>query len=182
MKEIRTYPDPTTALPLPPRPDLEHYRTRAKDLVKACKSGNPDAIRLWAGQWLDALAGRSRDPARQREIAAQADEVATFARARLSPSGTSSASCRLADAQFVIARAHGFPSWPVFVTHLESLARSDSPVTAFEAAADAIVAGDETTLERLLRERPELTRARSTRAHHGTCCTTCRRTAWKATG
>ena len=162
------YPDPTTALPLPPRPDLEHYRKRAKELVKACTSGDPDAIRLWAKQWLAALAGRSQDTAQRREIGARADEMATFARARLSPSGTSSASCRLADAQFVIARAHGFPSWPVLVTHLESLARSGSPVSAFEAAADAIVAGEEATLERLLREHAALIRARSTREHRAT--------------
>jgi hypothetical protein len=27
------------ALPLPPRPNLEQYKKRAKDLVKICKSG-----------------------------------------------------------------------------------------------------------------------------------------------
>jgi ankyrin repeat protein len=35
-------------------------------------------------------------------------------------------------------------------------------------AADAVVSGDRPTLERLLRESPELVRARSTRAHHAT--------------
>jgi hypothetical protein len=29
------YPNPQDVLPLPPRPDLSHYRKRAKDLVKA---------------------------------------------------------------------------------------------------------------------------------------------------
>jgi hypothetical protein len=47
-------------------------RKRAKDLVKACKSGDPEAIRLWAAQWLDALTGRSQDTALQREIGARA--------------------------------------------------------------------------------------------------------------
>src|SRR5438045_3556890 len=42
------------------------------------------------------------------------------------------------------------------------------PVAAFEAAVDAIVAGDETTLRKLLLEHPDLIRARSTREHHST--------------
>jgi hypothetical protein len=74
----------------------------------------------------------------------------------------------LADAQFVIARVHGFLSWPKFVKHIESLARASSPVSAFEAAASAIVTGDVTTLKRLLREHPTLIRARSTREHRAT--------------
>jgi len=65
----------------------------------------------------------------------------------------------------VIARAHGFLSWPTFVEHVELLARASSPVAAFEAAASAIVAGDATTLKGLLREHPHVIRARSTREH-----------------
>jgi ankyrin repeat protein len=67
----------------------------------------------------------------------------------------------------VIARSHGFASWPKFAEHLEALARS-SPVSRFEAAADAVVSGDTAALERLLREDPELIRARSTREHSAT--------------
>src|SRR5262249_47898243 len=69
---------------------------------------------------------------------------------------------------FVIARAHGFTSWPKFVTHLESLAQSSSEISAFEAAAGAIVTGDTVTLERLLRENPRLIHSRSTREHNAT--------------
>ncbi len=47
-------------------------------------------------------------------------------------------------------------------------ARAASSVSRFEAAADAIVSGDSATLERLLREDPDLVRARSTRDHHST--------------
>jgi ankyrin repeat protein len=46
--------------------------------------------------------------------------------------------------------------------------RSHSPVAAFEAAADALVNGDLATLEKLLKENPRLTRARSTREHRST--------------
>jgi hypothetical protein len=163
------YPDPTTALPLPPHPDLEQYRKRAKDLVKACRSPEPDAILGWAVGWLNTLARLTgdTDTARRREqVHRHAVEVADFARARLSGEGPRH--CRLSDAQFVLARAHGFASWPVLVRHLDDLAHVSSPASAFEAAADAIVAGDETTLERLLGDHAELIRARSTREHGAT--------------
>jgi len=86
------------------------------------------------------------------------DEVAEFARDRLSKRRI------LAEAQFVIARSYGFESWPKFAKHLEALAKI-SPISRFEAAADAIVDGDIASVQRLLREDPQLIRARSTREH-----------------
>ena len=38
-------PRGTDAIPLPPRPNLEQYRNRAKSLVKACASGDAEAVR-----------------------------------------------------------------------------------------------------------------------------------------
>jgi hypothetical protein len=72
------------------------------------------------------------------------------------------------DARSVIVRNHHFESWAGFAEYRKALRRGNSPVARFEAAVDAIVAGDVATLERLLRENPELIRARSTRAHHAT--------------
>ena len=74
----------------------------------------------------------------------------------------------LADAQLVIAREHGFESWPKFAKHIEGLALENSPVSQFELAADAIVTGDTAALESLLRENPNLIRVRSTRVHRAT--------------
>jgi ankyrin repeat protein len=167
------YPNPQDALPLPPRPNLEQYKKRAKDLARACKSGEPDAIRVWAVQWIETLTelhGESDRPWwwNREHINRLATRVEEFSRIKLSPAGLQPPKCSLADAQFVIARAHGFASWPGLVTHIESLARSSSRTSAFEAAADAIVAGDASTLARLLRENPELVRARSTREHNAT--------------
>ena len=162
------YPNPQDALPLPSRPSVEQYKKLAKDLVKSCRSGDPAAIGAWASRWIEALAAHQSEPDALRggtEMNARADQVGQFARAKLSGGEEASSRCVLADAQFVIARAHGFLSWPNFVKHIESLARASSPVSAFEAAASAIVTGDATTLERLLREHPELIRARSTREH-----------------
>ncbi|MGC4054694.1 MAG: ankyrin repeat domain-containing protein [Paludibaculum sp.] len=71
----------------------------------------------------------------------------------------------LADAQWVIAREHGFESWPKFVKHLEALGKSNSQASRFEQAVDAVVSGDQALLHRLLREDPSLVRARSPRLH-----------------
>jgi ankyrin repeat protein len=92
-----------------------------------------------------------------------ANQVGTFARERLVAAG-----CALAQAQFVIARAHGFESWPGLVHHLEALGAAHTPVSAFEEAADAVIAGDRTTLERLVRENPGLVHDRSSRQHRAT--------------
>jgi hypothetical protein len=165
------YPNPQDALPLPSRPSVEQYKKLAKDLVKSCRSGDPAAIGIWASRWVEALAAHQREPDALRdgtEISARANQIDQFARTKLSSGEGSTSKCVLADAQFVIARAHGFLSWPKFVTHIESLARTSSAVSAFEAAAYAIVTGDVTTLERLLREHPTLIRARSTREHRAT--------------
>jgi ankyrin repeat protein len=76
--------------------------------------------------------------------------------------------CTLASAQFLVARCHGFASWPKFVKHLDAIARANSPVSHFESAVDAVVAGDIETLRKLLHQNPELVRTRSTREHRST--------------
>ena len=72
------------------------------------------------------------------------------------------------DAKSILVRAHHFENWDQFAEFLEALRRPGSPIAKFEAAVDAIVAGDSASLETLLRENPELVRARSPRRHHST--------------
>ncbi len=152
------FPNPQDALPLPPRPNLEQYRKLAKDLVKACQSGS---IAAWADRWMAALLTSWE----RKSVDRAATEVEEFALKTLT---RAERRCVLADAQFVLARSHGFLTWPAFATHLDGLARSDTQTAAFEAAAEAIVRGDEATLQRLLREHPGLIRAQSTREHRAT--------------
>ena len=140
------YPNPQDVLPLPRHPDLEQYRRQAKELARACKSNVPDAIEKWALRWPE-----------------QAKPLEAFARHTLT-----SRNCALTGAQFVVARAHGFDSWPKFAAHVRDLSLAASPVATFETAAEAVIAGDLATLRRLLRERPALVRARSTREHRAT--------------
>jgi ankyrin repeat protein len=167
------------ALPLPPRPNLEQYKKRAKDLHKICKSGDRDALRAWVTEWVESLVKlydlditlprtghRAYTPAEIRyRIDRTVDRITKHTSAINSPSPTS---CTLAKAQFALAREHGFASWPKFTKHLEAIARANSPISKFEAAVDAIVSGDLATLKKLLSENPKLARARSTRDHHST--------------
>jgi len=133
------------AIPLPLRPNLAQYRKLAKDFQAACESDDPRAIREWAGRF-----GSNAERTERRWI--------NF---RKPP-------CKLAGAQFFIAREHGFATWPKFAKHIEALSSDGSSVANFEAAADSIIAGDDAVLKRLLNRNPELARERSTREHRST--------------
>jgi hypothetical protein len=195
------YPHPHDALPLPPKPSLEQYKKRAKDLLKAARSPDPTAIHTWAAHWIESLlrlavhrtessqpsvgnsvsARRSRAATQSKDLLPAGSskspkgnplnwlipdhrtaQLETFAREKLSEAPA------LTAAQFVIARAHGFESWPQLAKHIESLARVNSTVDHFERAVDAIVAGEKNTLADLLKKYPDLVRARSTRRHQAT--------------
>lgn len=124
---------------LSPRINLEQSRKQAKDLVKAFRDGGPEALALI----------RSNHP-RFRGLTDEQLRERAFV---------------LADAHLVLARLHGFESWPKLLRHIESLERQDPAVQPFENAADVIIAGDVAALGALLREQPELLRRRSSRAH-----------------
>lgn len=125
---------------LPPRPSLAQYRKQAKDLLHAARAGDPEA----------------------------AERMSRCPRVRDDAGAGGHAEYLLADAQFVIAREYGFGSWPPFASHVEGLERPDPSVARFEAAADAVISGDEPVLAQLLRDDPALVRTRSARAHHAT--------------
>ena len=94
---------------LPARPSLEQYKKQAKDLVRDCSLGNPDA-----------LARIRRHHPRFHNAPETPRAVPT-----------------LTDAQLVLAREHGFESWPKFAKHIETLtlirsvASLADPVAAF---------------------------------------------------
>ncbi len=96
---------------LPARPILEPYKKQAKDLVKNHDTGVPDAIKR---------IGRHHPRLH-----------------RLATSDIQGAPFKLSDAQLVIAREHGFESWPKFAKHIEmlglirSVASLTDPVATF---------------------------------------------------
>ena len=127
---------------VPTRPNLEQYKKQAKDILKSYRTGDvPTLERI-----------KQHHP-RFGKLPDAELRGARFA---------------LADAQLILAREHGFESWPRFAKHVEALSLTNSSTSRFESAVDAVVAGDKATLERLLRENPELIRARSTRRHGST--------------
>ena len=162
------------ARPLPPRPNLEHYKKQAKDLLKVCTSASPDAIRAWAERWFrDCADQRVETEARLRGIAVtqkllesiQRQEIERIER-NIQEDKLAKPHPRLADAQFFVARGHGFESWPKFARQVQALQQGNSRDARFEEAADAVVSGDTRTLERLLGDDPQLIRTRSQRTHN----------------
>lgn len=121
-----------TASELPARPNLEQYKKQAKDLRKKVRSADPDALGR-VRQYHPRL-GKLPEP-----------ELAT-------------AKFALADAQLVLAREHGFDSWPEFARRIEALEGERAPATVWKLAENAVVAGDATMLERLLRDHEQMLR------------------------
>src|SRR5215470_16240585 len=164
------FPNPQDALPLPPRPSLERYKKLAKGLVRACKSGDDKALRKWAEEWVRAIAKLSNKPAGNRAATNPNQvikDVYDFIQRKMG-GATNGKACALTAAQFVLARSHGFESWPRLSKHLQALAQKDSATSRFEQAADAIVNGDVASLKRLLREDSNLVQAKSVREHGAT--------------
>ncbi|HET9512452.1 MAG TPA: ankyrin repeat domain-containing protein [Gemmatimonadales bacterium] len=151
-------------LPLPPRPDLAEYEKRAGELAAAAGSADPGTVRAWATEWLEALAGLlevSITPFVQHSF----DRAVASIEERVRKAG---APFTLADAQLLIARAHGFEGWPAFAAAVAPPAETDPVRREFEAAADAVVTGDLATLASLVRRHPDLVHARSSRVHGAT--------------
>ena len=155
-------------LPLPPRPDLDNYRKRAKALTAAANSSDGGAVHRWAADWLTALTRALGwevttfiKDSFDRSVEGLEKEVA----ARVERATADGPGFTLADAQHLIAQAHSYDTWGDFAREIEGLrsGRSD-----FERAADAVVTGDIEALDSLLASNPGLVSERSSRKHHAT--------------
>ena len=67
------------------------------------------------------------------------------------------------DARLAVARWYDFRDWTALTEWVEEVGRDGSPISLFEAAVEAVINGDALQLERVLRQNPDLIRARSTR-------------------
>ena len=117
---------------LPARPNLEQYKKQAKELVKAWKTG--DSVTL------------TRIREHHPHLSGRSD--ADLRRARFT----------LADAQFIIAREHGFDSWPKFAAQIGSMMGQAPSSEIWKLAERAVVGGDASTLDALLRDHGEMLR------------------------
>ena len=135
--------------PLPVLSGLEQYRNQAAELLDGHRSGDSQALRLIHANHPSFLDSRIR-----------------WLPKNLTDSEIQSAVFDLPDAQLTIARWHSFQDWAALAEYVDAVTRDGSPVRQFETAVEAVINGDLATLERLLRESPELVRARSTRITH----------------
>jgi len=127
--------------PLPQNPSLEHLKYQAKDLLKDHAARNATVaqrIREFHPHW------------------AKASDADIF-----------SATLKLSDAQLVIAREAGFPSWPRLKRHIEKPTLADKlnlphheriEDSIFRGAVDLLDAGDVAGVRVHLKQHPELTR------------------------
>ena len=120
--------------PLPAHPSLEQYKKQAKELLKAYRAADVETIRRV-----------KRNHPRFEKLAEPGFDISKFA---------------LADAQLVIAREHGFESWPKFAQRIEVInseaAARANPVAAFIEAA--IWHGTLEAAEAILAAHPEIAR------------------------
>ena len=93
--------------PLPARPSLEQFKKQAKELVKSHRTQEKSAVAL-IREFLPSLTGKTDE------------EIILFPFA-------------LHDAQSVIARQYGFPSWNQLRDHLESTANHLMPDASVDA-------------------------------------------------
>jgi ankyrin repeat protein len=131
----------SSADPLPYRATQAEYQHQAEALFGTLKSS--DVATAWRFKW-------SHPRFRGQSV-----------------TDVSAATLDVTDAQVVIAREYGFESWVDLVEFTEVISR-EGPVERFEAAVEAVVSDDSPALRVILRENPELVRARSTRRHHAT--------------
>jgi Domain of unknown function (DUF1835) len=92
------------------RLNLEQQKNRAKDLLRAAKAGDADALSRLAAVRSDPVARNSLD--------------------------TLQATAKLADAQFVIARELRFASWALLKAHIASMDRQRAAIDGKSAAPD----------------------------------------------
>jgi hypothetical protein len=111
---------------LPYSPSLEHLKKQARALQSAHRKREPEAARLIQAHH-PKLAGQNAEEIWNRPFS-------------------------LADAQVVLARDYGFPSWPRLKWHVEQQAR---PVR--QHWVEAVIGGDLEGMRALLRADPTLT-------------------------
>ena len=128
------------------RAPLDKYQQKAVDLLAGHKAGDSSALKIihenhprfldWEIVWLP------------QKLSAEEIRRAPF---------------DLADAQLTIARWHCFRDWLALAAYALAVTTKGSSVRQFETAVEAVITGDLLALQTLLRDHPELVRARSTR-------------------
>jgi ankyrin repeat protein len=131
----------STAEFVPYQASLEAYERKSEGLFAAIKAGEESAA--WRFKWL-------HPSFRGRHV-----------------SDVNAAALELADARLVVAQEHSFESWAELAAFTDDV-RREGPTARFEAAVEAVIAGNLEALRSMLEADPVLIRARSVRRHHAT--------------
>lgn len=129
---------------------IADYERQAAELLAGHAAANEDALKIF----------HERHP---RFL----DEKVTWLPKPISAAEIAASKLDVDDARQALARWYDFQDWRALSQHVRSLA-DDAAVLRFERAVEAVVDGDLATLAQMLREHPELVRARSSRSHHAT--------------
>jgi ankyrin repeat protein len=132
---------------LPFNATVDQYLQQADEALAGWRAGQDDAIKFFRAnhpRFLD-------------------DKIPWLQRFSMSDAEARAVAIDREDAKLAVARHHNFLDWPALDRHAAAIANTASAVSRFEHGAEAVIEGDAATLERLLREDPELVRARSTR-------------------
>lgn len=131
---------------LPFRSTLAAYKAQADDVFQAWRAGDADAVEFFRAEH-----PRFRDP-----------KIPWLARS-LPAEQIRNTKFDLADAQLAIARWYDFRDWPALAEWIDAVSHEGSDVERFESAVEAVIHGNAAELQALLRDRPALVNARSTR-------------------
>jgi hypothetical protein len=130
----------------PPFPSpLSAYEQQADRLLAAHRAADPAAIDLF-----------------HRKHPRFLDETIKWRPKFIPDSEIRDAALSLDDARLAIARNYDFLDWPALVDYVDVVS-GEGPVHDFEAAVEAVVAGDLGSLQDALRRDPALIHARSSR-------------------
>lgn len=87
---------------------------------------------------------------------------------QLSDEAFRQSSITIEDVRLAIARYNYFDNWHQLTDWIVEVNKENSTVAEFETAAEAVMSGDTTTLQKMLKKNPALIHARSLRPHHST--------------
>jgi ankyrin repeat protein len=131
--------------PLAFRAPLDEYHRQAQALIDGHRAGDSAAIKIIHENHPRFL-----------------DETIKWRPKFLTNEDIQKAPFDLDDARLALARWYTFADWTALEEYVAAVS-VDGPVFWFESAVEAVVNGDLPTLQTLLRDHPELIRARSTR-------------------
>src|ERR1041384_3959276 len=126
-------------------PDLEQCESLAKDFAAAYSVGDPEAL-----QRLSRLYNLKQTISLEELRGGVQRRLSRFSKSDFPRDALSFAS-----AQLLVSQSYGFATWQALIEYIEAINGPDSPIAKFESAVEAVITGDLTAPQTLLRENPK---------------------------